>query len=183
VRVVKDNHPTLRATIALLLDSPVSARVPVRQVVERDLGHGRIERRELSCSAVLAGKTAFPGLQQIYRLERERVSKKTGQRQVEVEYGISSLTGKEAGPRELLQYRRGEWKIENQSHYVRDVTFGEDQSQVRNGTVAQVLAALRNVAIGLLRGAGQPNIAAATRYYAARPWEALALIGLPATFK
>jgi hypothetical protein len=39
------------------------------------------------------------------------------------------------------------------------------------------------VAIGLMRGAGQQNIAAATRYYAARPWEALALLGIPATFK
>lgn len=64
-----------------------------------------------------------------------------------------------------------------------DVTFDEDRSQVQNGSVAQMLAALRNVAIGLMRGAGQQNIAAATRYYAARPWEALALIGLHATFK
>ena len=108
--VVKGNHPHLRATIELLLSSPVSARVPVRRVVERDFGHGRIERRELICSEVLSGKTAFPGLKQIYRLERERVAKKTGKRQVEVEYGISSLSAKEAGPRELLQYRRGEWK-------------------------------------------------------------------------
>ena len=66
---------------------------------------------------------------------------------------------------------------------MRDVTYGEDQSQVRTGSGPQVLAALRNVAIGLMRGAGQKNIAAATRYYAARPWEALALIGIPATFK
>jgi predicted transposase YbfD/YdcC len=181
--VVKENHPHLRATIALLLSSPVSKPVSVRRVVERDFGHGRIERRELICSEAMAGKTGFVGLQQIYRLERERVSKKTGKRQVEVEYGISSLSAKEAGPRELLKYRRGEWKIENQSHYVRDVTFGEDQSQVRNGKVAQVLATVRNVAIGLMRGAGQQNIAAATRYYAARPWEALALLGIPATFK
>jgi len=122
-------------------------------------------------------------LVQIYRLERERVEKKTGKREVLVEYGISSLSGKEAGPGELLTLRRGEWKIENQSHYVRDVTYGEDGSQVRDGRVAQVMAALRNVAIGLMRRAGQKNIAAGTRYYAARPWDALALIGLPATFK
>jgi predicted transposase YbfD/YdcC len=132
---------------------------------------------------VLSGRSKFPGLVQIYRLERERVMKKTGKRQVEVEYGISSLSGKEAGPAELLRLRRGEWKIENQSHYVRDVTYGEDRSQVRDGRVAQVMAALRNVAIGLMRQAGRKNIAAGTRYYAARPWEALALIGLPATFK
>jgi predicted transposase YbfD/YdcC len=180
---VKENHPTLRATLELLLDSPVSTRVRMRRVVERECGHGRIERRELLCRAVLAGKTKFPGLQQIYRLERERVTKKTGKREVEGEYGISSLSEKEAGPRTLLQLRRGEWKIENQSHYVRDVTYGEDQSQARCGSIPQVMAALRNLAIGLMRGAGQRNIAAATRYYAARPWAALALIGLPATFK
>lgn len=50
--------------------------------------------------------------------------RRLSKREVEVEYGISSLTGKEAGPEELLKLRRGEWKIENQSHYVRDVTFG-----------------------------------------------------------
>jgi predicted transposase YbfD/YdcC len=181
--VVKENHPRLRATLEMLLDSPVSTRVPMQRVVTRECGHGRIERRELRCSAVLAGKTKFPGLQQIYRLERERVTKKTGKREVEVEYGISSLSAAEAGPRTLLQLRRGEWKIENQSHHVRDVTYDEDQSQARCGSIPQVLAALRNVAIGLMRGAGKRNIAAATRYYAARPWEALALVGLPATFK
>lgn len=180
---VKENHPRLRATLEMLLDSPVSTRVRRRRVVERECGHGRIERRELVCSAVLAGKTGFPGLQQIYRLERERVMKKTGKREVEVEYGISSLSEEEASPRTLLQLRRGEWKIENQSHYVRDVTYGEDRSQARCGSIPQVLAAFRNVAIGLMRSAGQHNIAAATRYYAARPWEALALVGLPATFK
>lgn len=181
--VVKENHPTLRTLLALLLGEAGRPRVRVRRVVERECGHGRIERRELICSEVLAGKTRFAGLQQIYRLERERVSKKTGKREIEIEYGISSLPGKEAGPKELLQWRRGEWKIENQSHYGRDVTYGEDQSPVRTGSGPQVLAALRNLAIGLMRGAGQQNIAAATRYYAARPWEALALIGLPATFK
>jgi len=83
--VVKENHPRLRATLELLLDSPVSTRVPMQRVVTRECRHGRIERRELRCSAVLAGKTKFPGLQQIYRLERERVTKKTGKREVEVE--------------------------------------------------------------------------------------------------
>jgi predicted transposase YbfD/YdcC len=181
--VVKENQKGLHRKIKTLLTPPVVARVAIRKAVEREVGHGRIERRELVCSEVLSGRSKFPGLVQIYRLERERVEKKTGKREVLVEYGISSLSGKEAGPEELLTLRRGEWKIENQSHYVRDVTYGEDRSQVRDGRVAQVMAALRNVAIGLMRQAGQTNIAAGTRYYAARPWDALALIGLPATFK
>lgn len=181
--VVKENQLGLHRKIKMLLTPPVISRVPIRKAVEREVGHGRIERRELVSSQVLSGRSKFPGLVQIYRLERERVEKKTGKREVEVEYGISSLSGEEAGPGELLKLRRGEWKIENQSHYVRDVTYSEDQSQVRDGRVAQVMAALRNVAIGLMRRAGRENIAAGTRYYAARPWDALALIGLPATFK
>jgi predicted transposase YbfD/YdcC len=153
-----------------------------QRAVEREVGHGRIERRELISSEVLAGEHPFPGLSQIFRLERERQEKRTGKRQVEVVHGITSLTRKQAGPRRLLALARGHWQIENRSHYVRDVTYREDASQVRDGTVAQVMAALRNTAIGLLRLAERPNIAAATRYYAARPGEALALLGLTPDF-
>jgi len=179
---VKGNQGTLEATIELLLGSPVATRVERRRAVEREVGHGRIERRELTCSDVLAGEPPFPGLVRIFRLERERIEKKTGKRQVEVAHGITSLAGKQAGPRRLLGWTRGHWRIENQSHYVRDVTYGEDRSQVRDGTIAQVMAAMRNTAIGLMRVAGRSNIAAATRYYRSHPWEALALLGIPHHF-
>jgi predicted transposase YbfD/YdcC len=179
---VKANQKTLAATIEMLLGSPVSCRVESRRVSEPEAGHGRIERRELSCSEVLAGQHPFPGLAQIFRLVRERQGKKSGKREVEIAYGITSLAAQQAGPRRLLSLTRGHWKIENPSHYVRDVTYREDASQVRNGTVAQVLAALRNTAIGLMRVAGQENIAAATRYYAGHPWDALALLGVTPNF-
>jgi hypothetical protein len=174
---VKENHPTLRATIELLLNSEVTKQVKVERVEEREIGHGRIERRELVASSVLAGRTQFAGLSQIFRIERERTHKKTGKREIEVVHGISDLTAKQAGPKPLLAFNRGHWGIENRLHHVRDVTFDEDRSRVRNGTVAQVMAAIRNTAIGLMRLAGQENIAAATRYYAARPGEALTLLG------
>jgi predicted transposase YbfD/YdcC len=179
---VKANQKTLEATIEMLLGSPVACRVESRRVIEQEVGHGRIERRELRCSEVLAGQHPFPGLAQIFRLKRERREKKSGKREVEIACGITSLTGKQAGPRPLLALTRGHWKIENRSHYVRDVTFREDASQVRNGTVAQVMAAVRNTAIGLMRVAGRENIAAATRYYAGHPWEALALLGVSPDF-
>jgi predicted transposase YbfD/YdcC len=173
---VKENHPILCATIELLLSSEVTARVAVRRAMEAEVGHGRIERRELICSEILAGQTEFAGLAQIYRIERTRTNKKTGKQQVEVVHGITDLPAKRAGPQQLLALNRGHWGIENRSHHVRDVTYDEDRSRVRIGGVAQVLAALRNTAIGLMRLAGQPNIAAATRYYAARPAEAVALL-------
>ena len=58
---------------------------------------------------------------------------------------------------------RGYWGIENRVHWVRDVTFDEDRCQVRTGAAPQVLAALRNLAISLVRRAGHSNVAAALR--------------------
>ena len=69
-------------------------------------------------------------------------------------------------------------RIENQSHWVRDVMMDEDRSQVRKGNILEVMAALRNTVIGLLRKAGEGKIAAACRKFAAQPQAALALIGI-----
>jgi len=83
-------------------------------------------------------------------------------REVEVRYAITSL-GPEVGASRLLRLIRGHWAIENRLHWVRDVTFGEDASQVRTGAAPEVMAALRNLVIRLLRRAGVQNIAAALR--------------------
>ena len=61
---------------------------------------------------------------------------------------------------------------------MRDVTFGEDHSQVRRGSTPELMAALRNTAIGALRASGATNIAAACRQLAAQPASALALLGI-----
>ena len=63
-------------------------------------------------------------------------------------------------------------------HWVRDVILGEDGSQVHCGNAPQVMAALRNTAIGLMRSAGRTNIAAACREFAAKPAMALKLVGI-----
>ena len=94
---------------------------------------------------------------------------KTGQERVEVVYGVTSLGPERATPERLLAWVRGQGQMENKSHGVRDVTFDEDRSQVCGGTIPQVMAALRNTAIGLLRYAGYANIAAAGRRLAAQP--------------
>jgi hypothetical protein len=49
---------------------------------------------------------------------------------------------------------------------------------MRKGNIPQMMAAMRNMVIGLLRKAGENNIAAACRRYAAQPWAALALLGI-----
>jgi len=92
---------------------------------------------------------------------------------------VTSLAPERARAREVLHLLRAHWHIENRTHWVRDVTFDEDRSQVRCGAIPQVMAALRNTTLGLLRAAGATNIAAAGRHYAAQPRAALALITTP----
>ena len=111
-------------------------------------------------------------------LERSVITKKTGEVRSETVYGVTSLTPQGAAPSRVLELVRGHWQIENLSHWVRDVTFDEDRSQVRCGNIPQVMAALRNTTIGLLRWAGYSNMAAACRLLAAQPVRALALIGI-----
>jgi len=61
-------------------------------------------------------------------------------------------------------------------HYVRDTTFGEDRSRLRTGHAPQVVAALRNLALTLMRRTGATAIAATRRAFAFRPACALALL-------
>ncbi|WP_238437268.1 MULTISPECIES: hypothetical protein [unclassified Frankia] len=54
-------------------------------------------------------------------------------------------------------------------HWVRDVTFGEDLSQIRTGHAPRVMASLRNLAITILRLTGVTTIAQGIRHHARRP--------------
>lgn len=129
-------------------------------------------------SDALVGYLDWPGLAQVFRITRRRVHIRTGAVLEEVTYGLTSLAPDRVGPARLLQIIRQHWHIENRSHWVRDVTYGEDHSQVRTGSIPQAMAALRNTVIGLLRATGEHGIARAHRRYAAHPWAALALIGI-----
>jgi predicted transposase YbfD/YdcC len=117
-------------------------------------------------------------LAQVFQVERQIIIKKTGEVRAEVVAGVTSLPPERADAGRLLALVRGHWHIENQSHWVRDVTCDEDRSQVRCGNIPHVMAAFRNTVIGLLRWAGHTNIAAACRRCAAQPTLALELIGI-----
>jgi predicted transposase YbfD/YdcC len=177
VMVVKDNQPHLRADIELVFAMPPWGDVQ-QTATTWDIGHGRIERRTITTSEALESFSEWPGLRQVFHLERQVHFPKSGQDRLEVVYGVTSLSSARATPSRLLELVRGHWHIENKSHWVRDVTFDEDRSQVRCGHIPQVMAALRNIAIGLLRWQGYTNIAAACRQVAAQPARALALIGI-----
>lgn len=122
----------------------------------------------------------WPHLAQICRLERWRQQVRQGQivqTEHEVSYAVTSAPPERADATMLLRTIRGLGRgIENRTHYVRDVTFDEDRSQLRSGAAPQAFAASKNLAIALLRRRGWANIAAALRCYAGRPARAVALV-------
>jgi hypothetical protein len=73
-------------------------------------------------------------------------------------------------------YKIADRSIENRLHWIRDVTFAEDLSQIRVGHGPAVMAVLRNLAISIHRRHGATNIAAATRRVARHPSRVLPLL-------
>ena len=118
-------------------------------------------------STTLNGYLDWPGLGQVCCVERVR--RHRGRETVERAYAITSLLPERADAARLLEIWRGHWGIENRLHWVRDVVFGEDISQVRTGSAPQLLAALRNLVTGILRLGGVKNISAALRHYGWKP--------------
>jgi predicted transposase YbfD/YdcC len=142
-----------------------------------DKAHGRGERRTLRTTTLLTKHDLWPGLAQGFEVRRERTVK--GEKTVEVVYGITSLSAAEVDAWRLARLVREHWHIENRLHHVRDVTLGEDACRVRKGAAPQVLAALRNAVVHLLSGVEAESRQAATERLAARPNEALSLLGRP----
>jgi predicted transposase YbfD/YdcC len=165
VMTVKANMPTLHKQLKKL---PWAA-VPAVSDVSTD--HGRRARRTIR--AVLAPAwIEFEGAAQVAQLRRT-VTKK-GKKTVEVVYLITS--NRDADPATLAAWVRSHWEIENRLHWVRDVTYQEDNSLVRTGNAPRVMATLRSLAISLLRLDGHVNIAAANRHHARDPQRTLKLL-------
>jgi predicted transposase YbfD/YdcC len=115
-------------------------------------------------------------LAQVGQIESEVT--RDGKTSREVRTFITSASRSRAGADRLLSWARGHWSIENRSHYVRDVTLGEDASRIRKGSGPQVMAAFRNAAIGFLRTTGATNIAESLRRNASRVADLFTKLGI-----
>ncbi len=104
---------------------------------------------------------------------------KTGKQSEQTIYGITSLPVEEYGAAELLDLTRKHWQIENGLHYRRDVTFKEDEVRKKSKNAGQIMAALNNLAIGILRKIGWKNLAKARRFYEIQFAKGLELIIQP----
>jgi predicted transposase YbfD/YdcC len=173
ILTVKGNQPNLHAQLAGL---------PWRAVPDAtrdcDRGHGRREIRSLKILTISTG-IDLPNAAQALQIRRRRRRLDQPKRfTTETVYAITDLRVHQAKPAQLAGWIRGHWSIENKIHWVRDVTYDEDRSQIRTGTGPAVMAALRNAAIGALRLTGVTNIAAANRHHARDSTRPLALLGI-----
>jgi len=167
---VKGNQPTLYAQLKAL---------PWRDIpavdVTRGKGHGRLESRTVKVTAVSVG-IGFPHARLAIQITRRRRPLTGRKWKTETVYAITDLDQTQIRPDEIADIIRAHWHIENKLHWVRDVTLGEDASQIRTGHGPAVMATLRNLAISVHRRHGATNIAAATRRVARHPSRAIPLL-------
>lgn len=151
VFTVKANKPALLKAIA--------ARLPIArpeylayQDTERRGGQTIVRQVWIADAAGID----FPGAAQVFRIRRDTYDAAGVRTSKYVVYGITDLA--QATGEELAGHVRRHWGIENKIHWVRDVLYREDHHHAYLGEVSHAMAALRNLAIGLIRLAGHTRI-------------------------
>ena len=174
--VVKKNTPALYQNLEDFFGDPDILENECDYFTKSQKGHGRQEKREIWTSTQMNGllEKEWSGVAQVYMIRKTVVRK--GKKTVTIRYGMTDVPRDMANAEQILDWRRNHWRIENCSHYRRDVTLGEDACQVRVDRVPEVLAALNGGILALMDFLGVKNLAKQTRYYAARPKEALQLL-------
>jgi predicted transposase YbfD/YdcC len=181
---VKGNQPEMEENIRLWFEPepepmPGVGRLPkdfeTAKVASK--GHGRLEVRTITVSSQLKDYLQWPYLEQVFMLDRRYTSTKTGEFNQQVRYGFTSLSRDKVSPTVLLEMTQSYWGIENGLHYRRDVTLNEDRTRMTKGSLAQAMACINNLVIGLLIGKlNYRYMPDARRFFDAHPDKAFALI-------
>jgi predicted transposase YbfD/YdcC len=147
---LKGNQGTAFAEVKTFLDDAVNwADKALVHLETVEKGHGRHETRrywQTEQVSWYADRGQWEALRSVGLVESVREI--NGQRSVERRYYLSSLS---ADINRFAKAVRGHWSIENQLHWVLDVVFGEDQARARTEQAAENLAAMRRLAVNLLR--------------------------------
>jgi predicted transposase YbfD/YdcC len=148
ILTLKDNHPKLRAQIESRFNELTAKNTSddVSDVAER--GHGRQERRRVTVCNVkgLPEVAQWRGACSVIMVQRERTIDQ--RHSIERSFYLSSIVASAA---EMGRLIRAHWSIENSLHWTLDVVFREDQSRIRSRTGATNLAAIRKLALSLLK--------------------------------
>lgn len=165
--LAKENQPRLQQDIEQLFAPEVyvkgfsPAAVDFQTVCLVNKGQGRIEKRSLTVSSLLAETSNWPDLAQVFKFNRFITTLAGEVLRHEVVYtcptgggsgagGLTSLTAAKATSQRLLALQRRHWAIESELLYRRDVTLGEDACRGKHRPMAQALASLNNLVIALL---------------------------------
>jgi predicted transposase YbfD/YdcC len=177
VFTVKGNQPHAEENIKLYFtDLPWKAPVQTDSMVTYWKGRKEKRTMRMSNDPQLLSYLNWPGLTHVWECTRQ--VKRKGETTTEVAIGIASLPPKYATAKQLNQYLRGHWGIENGLHRTRDVAFNEDKATIRKGKAPQVMAALKNLAISILHRGTVRSFKTAFRRFAAHPYELFQFLGL-----
>ncbi len=147
VMALKGNQPTLLDDVRTVLGDPL---VPVLEHEDTNVGHGRVETRaaRVSTDVAVLAHHCWPGLAAVGRVDRTRICKRTGATTTESQL---YLLGHAYTPERLLALSRGHWTVENNLHWVLDVTMSEDASLLRRDHGPRNRATLKRVALNVVR--------------------------------
>jgi len=170
---IKKNNPAVLQNLIDFFNDKDIDRKEFQYHKETNKKHGRQEVREIWTSTQMNEwyEKEWAGIAQVFMIRRTR--KKKGEEEEEIAYGITSLPRKNADAARILELNRKHWFIENRLHYRRDVTLGEDASQVRSHGAPEVIAALNGAILALMDFMGVKNVAKQMRHFCAKPREAL----------
>ena len=149
ILALKGNHSILHEdVIDLFNDNMDNPKKNFNIATDIDYGHGRIEERSCFVTDKIdwLGELKFPGQNSIICINSSRTIGDVIS--TEKRYYISSLP---ANAEKINVATRDHWSIENCLHWSLDVTFGEDNSRIRNNNAAENIAMVRHAALNLLQ--------------------------------
>lgn len=145
---LKGNQSNLHDDIRSFFQDPLSMKT-CDHYESTDGGHGKIEvRRYWTSSDIdwLQGKENWKNLKTICMVERERHFEDKISR--ETSFYIGSI---ENNAQNFANAIRNHWGIENNLHWVLDVSFREDESRIRKGNAPENFAVLRHIALNMIK--------------------------------
>lgn len=180
---VKDNQEALKADVAQFFVPPRrkpgwhTPKLPETVACRVELNRDRLERRTLRLVPDESGFLDWPGVEQVFQLQRRVIEKATGVIREETVYGITSLPPPKLTAKELLAATQEYWGIENGLHYRRDVSLQEDSLRMVHEAQAEVTATLNSFIVGLMSKLGFSNLASFQRRFEAKLTLALGTLG------
>lgn len=152
ILALKDNQPTLAKTVLKAIDDAKAKTfegTPYLRQIDKGTGHGRIENRTytlLSCNDALIRKTKWPHLKSIGMVETKiTIDHETTRTK---RYFLTSLEYRQM--KEFMRGVRNHWHIENNLHWVLDVSFDDDLNRTRTGNAPENMSVLKRIALNLL---------------------------------